>query len=299
MASRMFFRTTFSTTATDINNLTRQPTFINGRVLPALILVVAESKVGFLVEKPSIAHLFPSCFHSLTRVLPSFVICAAGMSMLKDVLPEELKLVKDSVEDVKTLIIDFGIQYIGTSDGTCCFQFKAAAFETERLFTFMQKNFPKTSTSSQSPTTITMAAAATGRPERQAKLPENQVAAKVSGAVRFTSSPPRARARPRRPRPRPRRPRRRRHPCHHRRPRRLRPRRRRHPRRRRNPAAAEPTSPSHTTHTLPAHFPRLGARRPWLYSHHCPLPSAPLPAWRRSLLFLHLFSRLTLSFGDS
>ena len=197
MASRMFFRTTFSTTATDINNLTRQPTFINGRVLPALILVVAESKVGFLVEKPSIAHLFPSCFHSLTRVLPSFVICAAGMSMLKDVLPEELKLVKDSEEDVKTLIIDFGIQYIGTSDGTCCFQFKAAAFETERLFTFMQKNFPKTSTSSQSPAmntmaaaaTNTMAAAATGRPERLAKRPENKIEAKVSGALRFTSSP--------------------------------------------------------------------------------------------------------------
>ena len=51
--SDTFFRTTFSTTATDINNLTRQSTYINGKVLPALILVVAESKVGFLVEKPS------------------------------------------------------------------------------------------------------------------------------------------------------------------------------------------------------------------------------------------------------
>jgi len=127
--------------------------------------------------------------------------CAAGMSMIKDVLPEERKLVKDSEEVAKRLVKEFGQQYASTGilDGTGYYnyQFKAAAFETERLFTFMQKTFPKASTSSQSPAksamaaavTNTMAAAATGRPERLAKRPENTIEAKVSGALRFTSSP--------------------------------------------------------------------------------------------------------------
>ena len=125
--------------------------------------------------------------------------CAAGMSMIKDVLPEERKLVKDSEEVAKRLVKEFGQQYASTGivDGTGYYQFNAAAFETERLFTFMQKTFPKASTSSQSPAmsamaaaaTNTMAAAATGRPERLAKRPENTIEAKVSGALRFTSSP--------------------------------------------------------------------------------------------------------------
>ena len=125
--------------------------------------------------------------------------CAAGMSMIKDVLPEERKLVKDSEEVAKRLVTEFGQQYVNTVilNGTGYYQFNAAAFETERLFTFMQKTFPKTSTSSQSPAmntmaaaaTNTMAAAATGRPERLAKRPENKIEAKVSGALRFTSSP--------------------------------------------------------------------------------------------------------------
>ena len=125
--------------------------------------------------------------------------CAAGMSMIKDVLPEERKLVKDSEEVAKRLVTEFGQQYVNTVilNGTGYYQFNAAAFETERLFTFMQKTFPKASTSSQSPAmsamaaaaTNTMAAAATGRPERLAKRPENKIEAKVSGALRFTSSP--------------------------------------------------------------------------------------------------------------
>ena len=125
--------------------------------------------------------------------------CAAGMSMIQDVLPEERKLVKDSEEVAKRLVTEFGQQYVNTVilNGTGYYQFNAAAFETERLFTFMQKTFPKTSTSSQSPAmntmaaaaTNTMAAAATGRPERLAKRPENKIEAKVSGALRFTSSP--------------------------------------------------------------------------------------------------------------
>ena len=125
--------------------------------------------------------------------------CAAGMSMIKDVLPEERKLVKDSEEVAKRLVTEFGQQYVNTVilNGTGYYQFNAAAFETERLFTFMQKTFPKASTSSQSPAmsamaaaaTNTMAAAATGRPERLAKRPENTIEAKVSGALRFTSSP--------------------------------------------------------------------------------------------------------------
>ena len=125
--------------------------------------------------------------------------CAAGMSMIQSVLPEERKLVKDSEEVAKRLVTEFGQQYVNTVilNGTGYYQFNAAAFETERLFTFMQKTFPKASTSSQSPAmsamaaaaTNTMAAAATGRPERLAKRPENTIEAKVSGALRFTSSP--------------------------------------------------------------------------------------------------------------
>ena len=108
--------------------------------------------------------------------------------MLTDCPVEEQSLVADSQEKAQELVQEFGRDFMcplhDSELNGDAFAFKLEAFDPERLFSFMQKEFLKTPTSPAKKKTVlppSEVQTGTGRGGgRMAKLPSNTIVAKVS-----------------------------------------------------------------------------------------------------------------------